>query len=143
MLSLHNPHKDTIVCKKFVCICKYFFSDKAFFFLIQEKDKKKGKGQATANTVQTMAEAKMASASMVASNKLRSTENVTALKSEIKKDTRKSSLPGAKANYRPRTLPPIEKQQKNAPSSKGTVPRRKITPQGPPKVSKIHKRKLR
>lgn len=143
MLSLHNPHKDTIVCKKFVCICKYFFSDKAFFFLIQEKDKKKGKGQATANTVQTVAEAKMASASMVASNKLRSTENVTALKSEIKKDTRKSSLPGAKANYRPRTLPPIEKQQKNAPSSKGTVPRRKITPQGPPKVSKIHKRKLR
>ena len=151
--------------EKFVCMyMQILFSDKVFLFLIQEKDKKKGKGknkatnnnnrkkqesrqedqqgQAIANTVQTVAEAKMISASIVASNKMRSTENVTALKSEIKKDTRKSSLPGAKANYTPRTLPPIKKQQKNAPSSKGAVPRRKITPQRPPQVSKIHKRKL-
>lgn len=141
------------------------FSDEAFLFLIQDKDKKKGKGknkatnnnnqekneskqgeqqgQAFANTVHTVAEAKMAAASIVASNKMRNPENVTALKPEIKKETRKSSWPGIKANSTPRTLPPIAKQKKTAPSSKGAVPRRKITPQGPPQVSKIYESKLR
>lgn len=141
------------------------FSDEAFLFLIQDKDKKKGKGknkatnnnnqekneskqgeqqgQAIANTVHTVAEAKMAAASIVASNKMRNPENVTALKLEIKKETRKSSWPGIKANSTPRTLPPIAKQKKTAPSSKGAVPRRKITPQGPPQVSKIYESKLR
>ena len=114
------------------------FSDKAFLFLIQDKDRKKGKGknkatnnnnpeknerrqedqqgQAIVNTVQTVDEEK---------NKMRNTENVTALKPGIKKEPRKSP---------PRTLPPMEKKKKSVPSSKGAVPRRKITPQGPPQV---------
>lgn len=140
------------------------FSDKVFLFLIQDKDKKKGKGktkatnnnnqdkneskqedqqgQAIVNTVQTVAEAKMAAASIVANNKVRNTENVTVLKPGVKKETRKSSLPGIKANSPPRTLPPIKKQKKTAPSSKEAVPRRKITPQGPPQVSKAQECRL-
>ena len=141
------------------------FAYKAFLFLNQDKHKKKGKGktkstnnnnqrkneskqenqqgQAIANTVQTAADVKMTSASIAASNKIRNPDNVKAIKPEIKKETRKSSFPGIKANSTPRTLPSVEKQKKNVPSSKGAFPRRKITPQGPPQVSKLYESKLR
>lgn len=123
---------------------------------IQDKDKKKGKGknkaannnkkdqkenkeekqkdQATANAVQTMAEAKMAASSIVANSKTRNTDNVTVPKSDVKKEPRKPSLAGIKSNAKPTKLPPIEQQKKTNPSSKEAVPRRKITPQGPPQV---------
>ena len=140
-------------------------SYKAFLFSNQDKGKKKGKGknkatndnnqgkneskqenqqgQAIANTVQTAADVRTTAASIVAVNKMRNPDNVKALKPEIKKETRKSSFPGIKDNSTPRTLPPLEKQKKNVPSSKGAVPRRKITPQGHPQVSKLYESKLR
>jgi len=158
------PAEVHLSLKKFRCICKYLFSDEPFPFLIQDKDKKKGKsknkatnnnnqkeneskqedkqGQVIANTVQIVAEAKMAAASIVAGNNVRNPEHETALKPDIKKETRKSILPGVKGTSMPRALPLIEKQKKNGSSSKGAVPRRKITPQGPPEVSKLNVRKL-
>lgn len=126
--------------------------------LIQDKDKKKGKGktkatnnntkdkkeskeenlkdQAITNTVQTVAEAKMADSSIVSNSKTRNTDNKTAIKSDVQKvPHRKLGLAGIKSTARPTKLPPIEQQKKTNPSSKGVVPRRKVTPQGPPQVN--------
>ncbi|KAL9984677.1 hypothetical protein ACROYT_G007001 [Oculina patagonica] len=102
------------------------------------KDKKESKegnqnDQAIANTVQTVAEAKMAASSIAANSKTRNTENVTSIKSDVQTAPhRKLGLAGIKSNARPTKLPPIEQQKKTNPPSKGAVPRRKITPQGPP-----------
>lgn len=121
-----------------------------FLFSIQDKDKKKKKGKtkATKNkqdknerkqenkqdqSMMNMAEARMAAASIVANSKTRNKENVTAVKSDVKKEIPKTSLAGS--NTPPRKLPPIEQQKKIATSSKEAKPRRKITPQGPPQVS--------
>ena len=164
MFFFHDPQKTSLELKNAPAYAGKI-SYEAFLFLNQEKGKKKGKGkkkatndnnqgkneskqdnqrgQAIANTVQTAADVKMTAASIVAVNKMRKPENVKALKPEIKKETRKPSFPGIKANSTPTTLPPLENQQKNVPSSKGAVPRRKITPQGPPQVSKLYESKLR
>lgn len=121
-----------------------------FLFSIQDKDKKKKKGKtkATKNkqdknerkqenkqdqSMMNMAEARMAAASIVANSKTRNKENVTAVKSDVKKEIPKTSLAGS--NTPPGKLPPIEQQKKIATSSKEAKPRRKITPQGPPQVS--------
>ena len=110
-----------------------FFFDDAFLFLIQEKDKKKGKSKnkATNNNNQEENESKREDKQGQAMRP----EYVTALNPDLKKETRKSILPGVKGTSTPGALPPIEKQKKKPPSSKGAVPRRKITPQGPPQVS--------
>ena len=156
----HDPQNSSLMWKNAHAYADKF-AYKAFLFLNQDKGKKKGKGknkatnnnnqgrneckqetqqgQAIANTIQTAADARMTTASIVASNKMRNPENVKALKPEIKKETPKSSFSGIKLNSTPGTLPPVEKQKKNVPSSKGAVPRRKITPQGPPQVSKLRK----
>ena len=155
MIFFHGPQKTSLMWKNAPAYADKI-SYKTFLFLNQDKGKKKGKGknkatndnnqgkneskqenqrgQAIANTVQTAADVKMTAASIVAINKMRKPENVKALK---------LSFPGIKANSTPTTLPPLENQKRNVPSSKGAVPRRKITPQGPPQVSKLYESKLR
>ena len=103
----------------------------------QEADQKKQENkpdQTVVSTMQTLAEARMAASSIASNSKTKNKEDASAAKS-VKNEIRKyESLAGTNTNAPPRKLPPIEKHNKTAATSKETAPRRKITPHRPPQV---------